>query len=49
MFDKNDIFLRRLYNSGGDVLSSSVKTFDINKTLLLFGDLLLFKEFCLSF
>ena len=49
MFEINEIFLRRLYNKGGEVLSSSVKTFDINNTLLLFGDLLLFKEFCFSF
>ena len=49
MFDMKEIFFKRLYNKGGDGLSSSEKTFDINKTLLLFGALLLFKEFCFNF
>ena len=40
MFDMNEIFFKRLYNKGGEVLSSSVNTLDINKTLLLFGALL---------
>ena len=43
IFDINVIFLSKLYNKVGDWLSSSVKAFDINKILLDFGDLLLFK------
>ena len=49
MFDMNEIFFKRLYNKGGEVLSSPVNTLDINKTLLLFGALLIFKEFCFNF
>ena len=43
IFGINVIFLSKLYNKVGDWLSSSVKAFDINKILLDFGDLLLFK------